>query len=188
MPSVCAFSPCETYDCQHASDGESRYGVYLAQYADRFTADGAPMTDPAGFAAAAWRIAVEPVMCPGYVRAHGRVLGGRVCWDDEGRPAFRVELAVSSAPEAACLVRPWRRWTRDAQGRWVGPDNYARPNALTVLDAAVPLAGALLPTPRYHGGIPDTTIAKRAVQAVCATVNAALAHVLAFDPITGGTP
>jgi hypothetical protein len=183
-----AFEPDEDYDRAHASDGVSRYGAYLDSHAYLFTDDDdQPTTDPELFAGAAWRVAQAPTMAPGYVRAHGRIQGTSTRWDEECRVAVRVELAVSSAPEAACFTFPWRRWTRDEQGHWAEPCDYARPNALTVLRVEIPLTGVTLPRPRYVHGWPDTATAKQAVATICRVLNAPLAYVLAFDPLTGGT-
>jgi hypothetical protein len=179
------FTPDDEYDRNHASDGASRYGAYLAQYAALFNDDDQPTADAGRFAGAAWRIALPPVMAPGYVRAHGRVQHTQFRWDEDQRQAVCADLAVSSAPEAAELVRPWRRWTRDEHGRWHGPDDYAHPVALTVLRIAVPLTNIPLPDPCYCAGLPDTRTAKLAVRAICVTVNAALQSVVAFDPLAG---
>lgn len=122
-------------------------------------------------------------MAPGYIRPHGRVQATDVRWDDDHGQADADGLAVSSSPEAVGLVHPWRRWIRDEYGHWLAADDYARPNAVTVLQVAVPLAGVPLPDPRYHHGLPDTTAAKHAVRAICITPNAALACVFAFDPL-----
>jgi hypothetical protein len=185
-----AFEPDEDYDHTHASDGVSRYGVYLAQHAHMFTDehDGKPTTDPVLFAGTAWEIAHSQTMSPAYVRSHGRVQATSVRWDDEWHAAAFVMLAVSSPPEAAGFTFPWRRWTRDELGRWVSPSDFSRPTALTVLRVEVPLTGLDLPRPCYldeRPDCPDTDTAKQAVQILCRTLNAALAHVLAFDPLNG---
>ncbi|HEX3780315.1 MAG TPA: hypothetical protein VHX38_11655 [Pseudonocardiaceae bacterium] len=185
---VRAFEPDETYDRTYASNGESRYGAYLAQYAHLFT-DGHGLTEDAQhFAAAAWQITQEPTMTPAYVHTHGRVQAATVNWDDEERPAICVDLAVSSPPEAACLRHPWRRWTRDEHGSWTLPGDYRHRNAVTLLRLAVPLAEVPLPYAAYQDDQPHTDTAKQAVRAICTTLNAALVHVLAFDPLTGDTP
>jgi hypothetical protein len=68
----------ESYDRDRASDGVSRYGVYLRQNADRFAGwDESPVTcDPVAFTAAAWQVATSPVMTPPFVdctaELHGR--------------------------------------------------------------------------------------------------------------------
>jgi hypothetical protein len=182
-----AFEPDEDYDRSHASDGVSRYGAYLARHAYLFQDDDQPTTDPELFAGAAWRVAQHATMTPGYVRAHGRVQATSTQWDDDSRLAVWVELAVSSAPEAVRFTFPWRRWTRDELGHWLAPVDYTRPNLLTVLRVAIPLTGVALPSPRYVNGRPDTATAKQAVSIICRTLNAPLAHVLAFDPLTGST-
>lgn len=177
------FEPDEEYDRNHASDGVSRYAAYLTQYRHLFCQDGQPTTDAGWFAQVAWQIAQSPIMSPAYVRCHGRVQDTSVRWDEDGRQAVCLDLAVSSAPEAAGLTSAWRRWTRDEHGHWLRPDDYAHPTVLTVLHLAVPLAGMRLPEPRYQGEQPDITTAKRAIQAICASVNAALASVVGYDPL-----
>ena len=159
-------------------------GAYLQNYAHWFDEDRKPSTHAERFAAAAWRIAQIPVMAPAYVRRHGRVRTTFVDWDDRGNAAIRVDVAVSSAPEAVCLAYPWRRWTRDELGRWLEPESYNQPGAVTVLQVAMPLADMPLPEPRYELWAPDTAVAKQAVQVICGAVNIALTRVLAYDPLT----
>lgn len=183
-----AFEPDEDYDTNYASDGVSRYGAYLAQCADLFRVDAELTTDAGRFAAAAWRVAQPPTMLPGYIRHHGRVQDTVMKWDDDGRLAVRVELAASAAPEIVGLRYPWRRWTCDDFGRWWEPDDFADPIAVTLLRVAVPLTGMRLPEPRYQGRWPDASTAKRAVQAICARLNAELASVVAFDPLARTSP
>jgi hypothetical protein len=78
----------QEYDRDQASDGISRFGAYvrqstaLTEYWDGTWDD--PGTLQACFAAAAWSTATGPVMAPGYVRHHPRVLTGTVAcntWD-----------------------------------------------------------------------------------------------------------
>lgn len=180
-----AFEPDEEYDRAYASDGFSRYGAYLASYAHWFVDHDMPTTSVEGFAAMAWRVAQSPVMSPPYVRHPGRVQITFVSWDDDGRAAVRVDLAVSSAPEALCLALPWRRWKRDEHGHWLEPDDHTSPNAITVLQVALPLADIPLPEPRYQLSKPDTAVAKQAVRAICGALNGALAQVLSYDPLAG---
>lgn len=177
------FATDDEYDRIYASNGVSRYSAYLAQYAALFKDGDDPTTDVGRFAGVAWRIALSPIMSPGYVRAHGRVQRVEIRWDEEQRLAACVDLAVSSAPEAAGLAYPWRRWVCDDGGRWHEPDDFAHPTALTILRVAVPLAGVPLPDPRYRRDVPDTRAAKQAVRAICVTVNAAVRSVVAFDPL-----
>ena len=191
MTFIRAFEPDEDYDRAHASDGVSRYGVYLAQRASMFIdEDRQPTTDAVLFAGTAWEVAHGQTMTPSYVRTHGRVQQTSTRWDDELQAAVFVMLAVSAPPEAVGFTYPWRRWTRDELGRWIPPSDFSRPTALTVLRVEVPLTGVDLPSPRYldeQPDCPDTATAKQAVQIICRALNAAVAHVLAYDPLTGAT-
>lgn len=183
MEFIRVFEPDEDYDIRYASDGVSRYGAYLSRNADLFDHDGDLTTDAARFAAAAWRIAHPPTMCPGYVSHHGRVQDTSTRWDDEGRLAVTVELAVSASPEVTAFGS-WRHWSCDDHGRWTEPTDLVAPIAVTVVRVAIPLAGVRLPQPRYHRRCPDTTTAKRAVQAFCVLLNHELAAIVASDPLT----
>ena len=84
------------YDREQASDGISRYGAYLRD------ATFEPWTDDdqaVEWAVFAWRRATGPVMSPGYVRYHPRVLAARLersGWD--GSLVAGVDL-VSCWPE-----------------------------------------------------------------------------------------
>lgn len=99
------------YDRDRADRGTvSRYGNYVRRHLDEFD----DWEDGARFAAGAWRIATGPIMAPGYVRSHGRVLASRVGrsnWD--GGLGGVVDLAV---PWPAPLARDERAWRGD--GRW----------------------------------------------------------------------
>ena len=95
-PAPTAFWVDRDYDRAHASDGISRYGAYLRD------ATFEPWTDhdqAVEWAVFAWRRATGPVMSPGYVRYHPRVLAARLersGWD--GSLVAGVSL-VSSWPE-----------------------------------------------------------------------------------------
>ncbi|NVI93153.1 hypothetical protein [Actinomadura sp. BRA 177] len=57
-------------DRHRASDGVSRFGVYLRRYPKLFASwdeDGTVTGDPVAFTAAAWQVATSPVMAPPYV-------------------------------------------------------------------------------------------------------------------------
>lgn len=114
----------DAYDRDMASDGCSRYGAYLRERCAMFYDDDEPETDSVRFALAAWRVAQPPIMWPGYVRSHPRVVGQREHWDDDGRPAVAVELAIgmSSSISRSIASNSWRDWCRDSVGeRWVEP-------------------------------------------------------------------
>ncbi len=107
------------YDRDRASDGSSRYGAYVRQHLDSFAEcwDGTFEEDlKVHFAETAWRVATGPIMVPGYVRCHRRIM--------------RTELAYSywdgSLLAAVDLVTPWpapltesRQWMEQSgRGRW----------------------------------------------------------------------
>ena len=95
-PAPTAFWVDRDYDREHASDGISRYGAYLRDAAFEPWTDDDQAVEWAVFA---WRRATGPVMSPGYVRYHPRVLAARLersGWD--GSLAAGVSL-VSSWPE-----------------------------------------------------------------------------------------
>lgn len=107
------------YDQEHASDGLSRYGAYVKQNLSGFAEcwDGTFEAGlPVHFAVQAWRVATGPIMAPGYVRYHRRVLSVRLEYSywDYSLLAF-VEL-VSPWPQA---LTESRRWMEQAeQGSW----------------------------------------------------------------------
>jgi hypothetical protein len=108
-----AFWVDQDYDRAHASDGISRYGAYLRDVAFEPWTDNDQAVEWAAFA---WRRATGPVMSPGYVRYHPRVLAARLersGWD--GSLAAGVNL-VSFWPEEikAPLTRGLKLGDRDA--------------------------------------------------------------------------
>lgn len=170
------FEPDDEYDRICASDGVSRYDAYLDRYAAWFAEGGLPTADAERFAAAAWRIALPPIMSPGYVRVHGLVRDTQVHLDDERCPTVSVDLAMSSEPDAAESPCTSQRWCGELDC-WHGADD-----SLTVARIAVPLASIPLPDPRYQCGQPDTATAKAAVRVICAVVNAVAGCAVTFDP------
>jgi len=150
------------YDREHASDGVSRYGAYLRDAAFE------PWTDhdqAVEWAAFAWRRATGPVMSPGYVRYHPRVLAARLersGWD--GSLVADVDL-VSAWPEqlkAALSKRMrlgdrdayWQDWPIECRGgetvSYYQPseaDVATRPYALATLSLQFTVPSAALPEP-----------------------------------------
>jgi hypothetical protein len=150
------------YDREHASDGISRFGAYL-----RDAAFG-PWTDDdqaAEWAVFAWGRATGPVMSPGYVRYHPRVLAARLersGWD--GSLVANVSL-VSGWPAqlTAALARDvrlgardalWQDWPAEHLGgdaiRYYEPgeaDVAARPYLLAALSLRFTVPSAALPRP-----------------------------------------
>jgi hypothetical protein len=147
------------YDREHASDGISRYGAYLRD------ATFEPWTDTdqaVEWAVFAWEQATGPVMSPGYVRYHPRVLAARLersGWD--GSLVAGVTL-VSSWPEqlTRALIRAvrlggreayWQDWPTDYRGGntcYYEPneeDVAARPYLLATLSLQFTVPSAALP-------------------------------------------
>jgi hypothetical protein len=167
-----AFSTNDAYDRDMASDGRSRYGAYLRQKADMFR-DGDDWTENSvRFALTAWQIAQSPIMAPGYVRSHPRVLHNCEHWDDEGRGALTIQLATALPTQVARSVRSlgWCDWERHDQ-RWVEPYDNDRPAAFASIFVRVPLSPDSLPAPSYHSRTPDTGIAQLAVHVICGLAN-----------------
>src|SRR3954465_11077461 len=128
---MAAFVRNEAHDLDAASNGRSRFEVYLGLNTRRFQDyDNEPTMDAAEFAVAALLTALPPVMTPGYVRTDSRVLDVVLHRDDEGRMAVVVTL-VSALParvEGWSGSRP-RRWLREGRGpvrSWVEPDDNDR--------------------------------------------------------------
>ena len=102
-----AFWTDDEYDREHASDGVSRYGHYVRSAARSGLMaecwDGTWDDDQVRrvrFACAAWETASSPVMAPGYIRRHPRVLSGRVeycAWDGTLTGRRRAGGAVAAA-------------------------------------------------------------------------------------------
>ena len=124
------------YDRENASDGISRYGAYirrssaLAESWDG-TWDDAQVRQ-ARFAEAAWATATTPVMSPGFVRRHPRVISAAVqfnAWDATLNGAVQL---VTPWPHALANSRDWRRdvwwqdWPMETLGgmRWREPDEH----------------------------------------------------------------
>ena len=103
------------YDAGEADHaGGSRFFNYI-RLNESWFADYLGWDDPRpDFAATAWRVANGPVMSPGYVRWHPRILRaalGRSDWD--GRLLACVDV-ITPAPEALKRSPEWGgRWWRD---------------------------------------------------------------------------
>jgi hypothetical protein len=180
------------YDREYASDGISRYGAYLRDATFEPWTDGDRAVEWAVFA---WRRATGPVMSPGYVRYHPRVLAARLersGWD--GGLVVRVDL-VSSWPEQLkpALARGLRLGDRDAYWQdwptqYVGgeiisyyepseADVAARPYLLATLSLQFTLLSAALPEPRATSAY-LLSAGQQAVAVVVAELNRVVGPVL----------
>ena len=200
-PAPTAFWVDPDYDRAHASDGISRYGSYLRDVSFEPWTDHGQAVEWAAFA---WRRAVGPVMSPGYVRCHPRVLGAqleRSGWD--GSLAAGVTV-VSPWPEQytralAQGVRLgeqdayWQDWPTEYRGGEITcyyepseADVAARPYLLATigLQFTVPSAGLPEP-PAASAGL--LTAGQQAVAVMVAELNRIVGPVLAavLGPASG---
>jgi hypothetical protein len=173
----------EVYDRDNASDRCSRYGAYLRQWTRRFAEVG---EDAGEFAQLAFAIACSPVMSPGYVRTHSRVLRIDWRWDAEYRPAVEVGLVVPLPALVLGVIGgsgSWRGWMAHGLGEaryWAEPEDNDRRAAFTTLTLRCPIDVAELPLPSFYGNAhPDVHTAKSAVRVVCGQVNTHTDAVLA---------
>ena len=149
------------YDREYSSDGRSRYAAYLRDATFESWTDNDRSVEWAAFA---WRRATGPVMSPGYVRCHPRVLSAqleRSGWD--GSLVAGVSLACSWPDQlTTMLIKPlplggrsayWQDWPTEYLGgdtRYYEPgeaDLAARPYALTTLSLQFTVPAAALPEP-----------------------------------------
>ena len=188
----------DEHDRSQASDGVSRFGAYvrrsgaiaecLAECNDVTWQDKQALR--ARFAAAAWETALPPVMSPGYVRRHRRVLSARVefnAWD--ATLAGAVEL-VTPWPQPLASSRDWQHgtWWHDwpferfgAVEYWREPDEEelaTRPYLMASARLAFPLRPALpLPVapPGPHGA---EDAARSAVRVLMLAMNTVVSPVI----------
>jgi len=183
------------HDRDAASDGVSRYGFYLRDRRDWFEDSlnsGEPQT--ARFAATAWRIATSPIMSPGYVRCHRRVLRHDVERNDwDGSPVACVDL-ITDWPQALDRNRTrrgegWRDWP--TEHRFASSDYvYLEPSGEDLVKAPYLLASASfrfavptehLPVPVTERALAGTGLlpaAEEAVQAVVTELNRVMGPVV----------
>jgi hypothetical protein len=89
------------HDRDHASDGYSRYGAYLAHRIDQAIADD-DLDDPVRWTAWCWSVATPPVMAPALVQTRDPVLGS-VLWRDPDTGCLAATVRVA-APLPAGLT------------------------------------------------------------------------------------
>ncbi|TYB47873.1 hypothetical protein [Actinomadura chibensis] len=129
-------------DRDRASDGVSRYGVYLRRNPRLFAPwDGdAPVTDdPVVFAAAAWQVATSPTMAPPYLSWTAERIQSVTLAHSDHAPALIARVRVA-APRPAPLagLRGFGDWDRG--DRWNRgyhtPDDAALAHAPALLTSA----------------------------------------------------
>jgi hypothetical protein len=112
-----AFEIDAEYDREHSDDGVSRYGAYVRDRMSTFAESWTDWDDgTVPFACTAWRTATGPVMAPGYVRRHQRILSAQIVrneWD--GSLAADVSLVIFQPPKLRFMraehnMGIWRDW------------------------------------------------------------------------------
>jgi hypothetical protein len=184
----------EDCDRSNASDGVSRYGAYLRGHPELFNpwhGEEAPdgiTKDPGEFALAALQVACGPIMSPGYVCWHPRVLDHQVGYGEDPEPG-RLVLKVTLATFLPMwLGSPWWSWTTYMGRDWSEPDE-AKHAALARLELRWPIPVATLPRPRppASSGQPNLQDAKASVRALVEAFNQTAGPVLAKLEGRGGS-
>ncbi|TDB79673.1 hypothetical protein E1264_35200 [Actinomadura sp. KC216] len=186
----------DTDDRDRASDGVSRYGVYLRRYTKLFApcdGDGAVTADPGEFAAAAWQVATSPTMAPPYLDWTAERLQSVTFTHSEHDAALiaRVQVAVPRPAALADtrLFADWDRGDRWNRGYHV-PDDAAmarRPAMLTSTLLLFHIPAADLYAPRFAPDRLTVTDAKASLSWLAALLHGRVAPVLAaLDTGAGG--
>ncbi len=148
----------ENWDLVNASDRVSRYGAYLRGHTELFDpwqdAPGGITRDAGEFAIAALQVATGPIMSPGYLRWHPRVLDYKVSHGENPEPGRLVCQAEPDDASHAALARLELRW---------------------------PIPDATLPRPHRpaRAGYPNLRDAKASVRALVEGINQTAGPVLA---------
>lgn len=137
------------YDRDRASDGMSRYGAYVRDRQRLFAEiwDGTFDSDRTEqFAAIAWRTATGPVMSPGYVRRHPRVLGAALEVSDwDGSLVAAVDLVIPQPGPLRWATTAtggtWRDWPAETL---IDPPRYYEPSGQELASSPYLLASASL--------------------------------------------
>ena len=174
-------------DRDRASDGVSRYGVYLRRYPKLFASldeDGTVTGDPVAFTAAAWQVATSPVMAPPYVVWTAERLQSVSLVSSEVDDALiaRVLIAV---PRPSALVSvsgfgDWDRGDRWNRGYHVPYDDAVsrRPAMLTTTALMFHIPAVELHTPADAPDRVSVDDAKASVKRLAALLDARCAPVL----------
>lgn len=185
-----AFWVDEEYDREQASDGVSRFGAYVRRASPiRECWDGTwddAQVRRVRFAEAVWSTATTPVMAPGYVRRHPRLLSARVEFNSWDATLAGVAELVTPWPQA--LTRSgdwssggWRDWPVET---WGGREVYRQPDDDEISAHRYLMASARLVFPLTEAGFPaapfgpDDDLLATARQAVTALVDAMNAAVM----------
>jgi hypothetical protein len=174
------------WDREFASDRISRYGAYLRNHTELFEpwqgddTPGGITTEPGAFAIAAFRVATGPIMSPGYVCWHPRVLDHEVSYGDDPDPRRLVCKLTLATALPLWLGSPWRSWTTYMGRDWREPDEDRHAAlASLVLRWPLPVTGLPRPDKPIRPGMPNLADAKASVRTLVAAINATAGPVLA---------
>lgn len=180
-------------DRERASDGVSRYGVYLRQNIDRFAEWGELVTADVGmFARAAWQVATSPVMTPPYLDwTAERVQSVTLSLSEHDASLIACVQVAVPRPAALADVRGFADWDRGDRLNRGYHEPYddalaARPAMLT----STTLLFAIPPRELYPPqNAPELTVrdAKKAVKRLAAVLDERLAPIVrALDAAPAG--
>lgn len=172
------------YDRANSSNGVSRYAAYVAHAASGFTEDVDWYDRPAAAVAArAFNTACPPVMAPGFVAWHPRVLAARACRDDwAGDLLVTVDLVSDlPGPVAQAAGWSWKSWQySEWSERFDGPElrqpgHKALLPTVSALVLIAPASVLSMPT----AGVPGWRVLARAVERICQVLNGELGPIVA---------
>jgi hypothetical protein len=173
------------YDREHASDDVSRFGAYVRQ-SSMFAAswDGTwdhPQVRQVRFAEAAWVTATTPVMSPGFVRRHPRMISAAVQVNTSDATLAGAVQLVTPWPHALASSRDWRRdvWWQDWPTETLGGLRWREPDERELTKHPYLMASAWLAFPlKVPAGLPpapsgpDDSVEVAAREAVATLVRA----------------
>jgi hypothetical protein len=187
-----AFEIDTEYDQDHSDDGVSRYGSYVRDRMSAFAEawDGTWDDGTVPFACTAWRTATGPVMAPGYVRRHPRILSAQIVrneWD--GSLAADVSL-ITGWPSALLKLTAWYDWPSEhsflsdrevftePSGEDVIRHQFLLPSARLCFSMPVAQAALPLPAESWARGHVVEEAARQAVAILVRGLNAITGPVL----------
>lgn len=169
-------------DKRDASNGISRYSSYLIDQRKLFQVssyDGDVFTtDAHEFAGNAFTVGYAR-MSPRYIRPHRLVVGAEPHWDEYGRPAMTVRLAMPVMPEPLrMMTMASNGWHTLRSGDLAEPDNNTYRSAFASLTLRIPYGDLKLPGATYRLGAPEWTACRDAVALLVAHLNTELSAFL----------
>lgn len=169
-------------DKRDAANGVSRFGAYLIDHKDQFKVssydDDVFTTDAHEFASHAFMVGYS-LMSPRYIDAHRLVVAVLPHWDEQGRPAMTVKLAMPVLPDTLRMMSlSCHSWETLRNGSLAEPDDNGKRSAFATLTLRIPYGDVQLPAPRYKLGAPDWEACRDAVAVLVAHLNEALSPFL----------